>query len=144
MEEKVFKNPVDQADGIMKDAQKVESVEPSSLEEKVQFNKDEQEERRKAKKRWISQGDPETVMKGWWFINGDPTGYYRKFPSYEDAYKYMTSEEKLEDNRRKKLIENYHNKDYPTEEFEAELMREFLGNKNQALKWLIQNGRKFQ
>lgn len=145
---KIYKNPLEQAQADFDSGKitqgQLDDVAIAEAEKYRTYNRDAQEERRKAKKRYISEGDPNTVMKGWYSLMNRPSGFISNFRTYEEAWKRLQDEENLENQRRNKLIENYHNPDYPIDQFESDLLQEFLGNKRQAFEWLMRNGRRFK
>lgn len=112
--------------------------------QKPTFDKKEQDARYKAGKRYISEGDPNTVMKGWYSLMGRPSGYNSNFRTYDEAWKRLQEEEALETERRNAIIDSFYDQNVSNEDFMNKLLGEFLGNKNKAMKWFIENGRRFK
>lgn len=103
------------------------------------FNQAEQDERKKAKKRFIFHNTHDNSYG----IDGDPSKYVRFFKDYPTAYDYLSEVESKEEGRRKKLLDDYYGGQGDLEQLHTNILNEFNGNVKAAFEWLLKNGRRY-
>lgn len=102
------------------------------------FNQAEQDERKKAKKRFIFHNTHDNSYG----IDGDPSKFIHSFADYPSAYDYLNEVERLEEGRRKKLLDDYYGGQGDLEQLHTKILSEFNGNVKAAFEWLLKNGRR--